>query len=84
MCFSEYIATILKYPFKIFFYKCSLVVSSNGVIFSTYLVRFEVMSNHLFEFEIQEETKALTAVLLDFSLTVKAAPHECVIRTGQP
>ena len=20
----------------------------------------------------------------DFSLTVKAAPHECVIRTGQP
>ena len=25
-----------------------------------------------------------TFVLLDFSLTVKAAPHECVIRTGQP
>ena len=23
-------------------------------------------------------------VLLDFSLTVKAAPHECVIRTCQP
>ena len=23
-------------------------------------------------------------VLLDFSLTVKAAPHECVIRIGQP
>ena len=23
-------------------------------------------------------------VLLDFSLTVKAAPHECVIRTIQP
>ena len=23
-------------------------------------------------------------VLNDFSLTVKAAPHECVIRTGQP
>ena len=23
-------------------------------------------------------------VLLDFSLTVKAAPHECVIRTSQP
>ena len=22
-------------------------------------------------------------VLLDFSLSVKAAPHECVIRTGQ-
>ena len=23
-------------------------------------------------------------VLLDFLLTVKAAPHECVIRTSQP
>ena len=23
------------------------------------------------------------AVLLDFSLTVKAAPHECLIKTGQ-
>ena len=23
-------------------------------------------------------------VFLDFSLTVKAAPHKCVIRTGQP
>ena len=23
-------------------------------------------------------------ILLDFSLTVKAPPHECVIRTGQP
>ena len=23
-------------------------------------------------------------VLYDFLLTVKAAPHECVIRTGQP
>ena len=31
----------------------------------------------------KEHTKELK-VLLDFSLTVKAAPHECVIRTGQP
>ena len=23
-------------------------------------------------------------VLLDFKATVKAAPHECVIKTGQP
>ena len=23
-------------------------------------------------------------ILLDFSLTVKAAPHECEIRTSQP
>ena len=26
----------------------------------------------------------LINVLLDFLNTVKAAPHECVIRTGQP
>ena len=25
-----------------------------------------------------------TYILLDYSLTVKAAPHECVIRTNQP
>ena len=24
------------------------------------------------------------SILLDFSLTVKATPHECVIRTSQP
>ena len=23
-------------------------------------------------------------ILIDFLVTVKAAPHECVIRTGQP
>ena len=23
-------------------------------------------------------------IFFDFSLTAKAAPHECVIRTGQP
>ena len=26
----------------------------------------------------------LQLILFDFSLTVKVAPHECVIRTGQP
>ena len=25
-----------------------------------------------------------SALFFDFSLTVKAAPHDCVIRTGQP
>ena len=33
---------------------------------------------------INIKTDKLVTVLLDFSLTVKAAPHECVIRTGQP
>ena len=28
--------------------------------------------------------KELTVPLYDFLVTVKAAPHECVIRTGQP
>ena len=32
--------------------------------------------------KILHETE--TCILLDVSLTVKAAPHECVIRTGQP
>ena len=27
---------------------------------------------------------ALTLIIYDFLVTVKAAPHECVIRTGQP
>ena len=31
-----------------------------------------------------ECTLNVLSVFLDFSLTVKAAPHECVIRTGQP
>ena len=31
-----------------------------------------------------EKVKAEHTILLDFSLTVKAAPHECVIRTSQP
>ena len=28
--------------------------------------------------------KMIVMVLLDFWLTAKAAPHECVIRTSQP
>ena len=28
--------------------------------------------------------KGYNLVLYDFLVTVKAAPHECVIRTGQP
>ena len=32
----------------------------------------------------KEEITDIPMVLLDFSHTVKAAPHECVIRTSQP
>ena len=28
--------------------------------------------------------KMVALISFDFSLTVKAAPHECIIRTGQP
>ena len=34
----------------------------------------------IFKFNFQ----ILNSILLDFSLTVKAAPHKCVIRTSQP
>ena len=34
--------------------------------------------------ENHDEFSTLYWLLLDFSLTVKAAPHECVIRTNQP
>ena len=35
-------------------------------------------------FQIQQSCTEKREVLFDFSLTVKAAPHECVIGTGQP
>ena len=38
----------------------------------------------LFETKDQVLLIGLIEILLDFSLTVKAAPHECVIRTSQP
>ena len=48
---------------------------------------FQVIDEEVFRLtcevdKIQEEAGMF--ILLDFSLTVKAAPHECVIRTSQP
>ena len=34
--------------------------------------------------KINNFLSSLLPILLDFLVTVKAAPHECVIRTGQP
>ena len=34
--------------------------------------------------QLKREAQADFCVLLDFSLTVKTAPHECVIWTSQP
>ena len=33
---------------------------------------------------ILKKTKLYFILFFDFSLTVNAVPHECVIRTGQP
>ena len=40
-----------------------------------------IQYNHVQECVLEEHGEI---VLLDFSLSVKAAPHECVIRTSQP
>ena len=42
------------------------------------------VANSLFNVDAHDTCKSVSfIVLLDFSLSVKAAPHECVIRTGQ-
>ena len=50
---------------------------------STFANFAEDFKNHLDGFKrIFDSPDPHRWVLLDFSLTVKAAPHECVIRTG--
>ena len=34
--------------------------------------------------KVDTNSRRTLSILSDFSLTIKAAPHECVIRTGQP
>ena len=34
--------------------------------------------------DIKRHSPSSLYIFFDFSLTVKAAPHECLIRTGQP
>ena len=36
------------------------------------------------QYFVRPFTKTVDIILLDFLVTVKAAPHECVIRIGQP
>ena len=43
-----------------------------------------LVENRRAEFINEGKIYAYPFVLLDISLTVKAAPHECVIRTSQP
>ena len=46
------------------------------------LARME--ASKLTQCTVKEKQSYQINILLDFSLTVKAAPHECVIRTSQP
>ena len=47
-------------------------------IFKSILISFNCFSDYIILFNRQG------TVFFDFSLTVKAVPHECVIKTGQP
>ena len=63
---------------------------SRTLIILYYKLRiYDVNASLLKENQIKGKTKLLKVVFdieifFDFSLTVKAAPRECVIRTGQP
>ena len=39
---------------------------------------------HEIDSAVQKTYTNILRIFFDFSLTVKAAPHECVFRTGQP
>ena len=44
---------------------------------------FDLVKQRVYTFASTQDF-GTSGVLLDFSLTVKATPHECVIRTSQP
>ena len=63
------------------------VTYASSKMFEVATSKMHLQENTLFDlsplhFDQYHKTQIL--VLLDFSLTVKAAPHECEIRTGQP
>ena len=53
------------------------------VISSASLIAKKVFSMSLSITLVFWSRRSTSLILLDFSLSVKAAPHECVIRTGQ-
>ena len=53
-----------------YMYECSLV--------NLLMEEIKIMKALVYQFFF------IIQIFFDFSLTVKAAPHECVIRTGQP
>ena len=57
--------------------------------FNRFLIIYMIATLHLIGQDVYTVLIGVTVlcpclVLLDFWLTVKAAPHECVIRTSQP
>ena len=64
-------------------------LDSNVARVCTYKARIYSIKQGLsrFEHDLQNDFHTIVVrflVLLDFSLTVKAVPHECEIRTSQP
>ena len=55
-----------------------------GVTDCKYIGKTASTSDPLLQTRFQTYTYYFNLVFLEFSLTVKAAPHECVIRTGLP
>ena len=53
-------------------------------LIAAYLVSSKIGVQKCHIIETYAPENSFYIVLLDFSLSVKAAPHECVIRTGQP
>ena len=60
------------------------MTKSKRIVYKIKMKYIEILTafiNRLYHFK---RTSLNAVILLDFSLTVKAAPHECVIRTSQP
>ena len=63
-------------------------INTSPYLFCPRIVRFllsvETISHWITWSQDWIKIKHMSIVFFDFSLTVKATPHECVIRTGQP
>ena len=60
------------------------VAAAKSLVIRYFLHQQQEAIDWLIVYGKQKKNHLPILVLLDFSLTVKAAPHECVIRTSQP
>ena len=60
------------------------VAAAISLVIRYFLNQQQESTDWLIVYGKQKKNHLPILVLLDFSLTVKAAPHECVIRTSQP